>query len=249
MATATHAFTRVVPALVAVTIGSWSVTTFGATDDSPTETAPIVASLDSLARRPAVAYTAKRWLEAELVERNERGWMEVVTRLDGGKLSHTVLSEGGSSRIRSRALTSVLDKEIEASRDDEARRTALSRDNYRYRVMDAPWEVIRIELVPLRADVRLVKGTAIVDAGTGALVKVEGQLSQNPSFWVRDVHIARTYAQVAGATLPVELVSTARIRMFGQARLRIRTEYLSIEGRPVAGDAVAVNAAARRPVL
>jgi hypothetical protein len=238
-----------VPALVVVTFGTWSATILGAAADSSPETSPIAASLDSVARRPAVAYTAKRWLEAELVDSKERGWMEVVTRLDAGKLSHTILSEGGSSRIRSRALSSVLDKEIEACREDEARSSALSRDNYQYRVMDSPWDFVRIELMPRREDVRLVKGTALVDAGTGELIKVEGQLSRNPSFWVRDVHIARTYAQVAGTTLPVELVSTARIRMFGQARLRIRTEYLSIEGRPVAGTAVAINSAAKRPIL
>jgi hypothetical protein len=70
-------------------------------------------------------------------------------------------------------------------------------------------------------------------------VAVQGRLARHPSFWVRDVRIDKRYAQVAGETLPVELVSTARIRLFGEARLRIRTQYLTVNGRPVAGALVA----------
>jgi hypothetical protein len=249
MATATSSLTRVLPALFVAALAAWPVATMGAASPDAQEGSPLLASLDSLARRPHVSWTAKRWLEGELVDKHERGWMEVVTRFDRDRgVSHTVLSEGGSSRIRQRALQSVLDREIGSGRQDEARRAAFSRDNYRYRIVDSPWDDVRIELEPLREDVRLLKGAAIVDSQSGDLLKVEGQLAQNPSFWIRDVHVARTYARFGDATLPVELVSTARVRMFGEARLRIRTQYLSVDGQPVTADAVASAPAARRTV-
>jgi len=202
--------------------------------------------LDLMARQPSVSWIAQRFLEAELVEKGERGWMDVITRYDRERgLSHTVVSEGGSQRIRARALSNVLDEEVAASRTDAAKRSAFTRENYRYRLVDAPWDVARIELMPLREDARLVKGTAMVDARSGRLLKVEGQLARSPSFWVRDVQVARTYAFVGGATLPVELVSTARVRLFGAARLRISTRYLSVEGRPVGAPSALAARSAR----
>lgn len=205
-----------------------------AADGETPAASPFLASLDTLSRQTIGSWEARRMLEGELVDKHERGWMEVVTRFDRRSgISHTVLAQGGSNRIRERALQSVLEKEVGAAREEETRRAAFSRDNYRYRVLAQSWDDVRIELFPLREDVRLLKGAAVVDAQSGDLLKVEGQLAQNPSFWVRDVHVARTYARVGSATLPVELVSTARVRMFGSARLRIRTQYTSVDGHVV----------------
>jgi hypothetical protein len=227
-----------VPAMAVAALAASTAPTVRAAGDETLAASPILASLDSLSRQNIGSWTARRLLEGELVDKNERGWMEVVTQFDRQRgISHTVVAEGGSNRIRQRALASVLDKEIGASREEEARRAAFSRENYRYRVIEGVWQDVRIELLPLRQDVRLLKGAAVVDSQSGDLLRVEGQLSQNPSFWVRDVYVARTYARFGSATLPVELVSTARVRMFGAARLRIRTQYTSVDGRPVSADA------------
>ena len=227
----------VMPALAIAALVASSAPVMKAAEDETTAS-PLLATLDSLSRQKIGSWTARRLLEGELVDKNERGWMEVETRFDRQDgVSHVVVAQGGSNRIRQRALASVLDKEIGAARGDEARLAAFSRENYRYRVLDSSWADVRIELMPLREDVRLLKGAAVVDSQSGDLRKVEGQLAQNPSFWVRDVHVARTYARVGSVTLPVELVSTARVRMFGAARLRIRTQYTTIDGRPVSAEA------------
>jgi hypothetical protein len=198
------------------------------------EPGDLLAAIDKLARRPPVAYVARRWLEAELVDRGERGWMEVSSCFDPlSGLTHVVLSQGGSKRIRERALESFLEKEVEATRDEDTRRAALSSENYLYRVVDAPIARMGIELTPRRPDARLLRGVAFVNPRDGALERVEGTLARNPSFWVRDVHVARVYTRIDGATLPTEMVFTARIRMYGPARLRVRTEYSSVGGHPV----------------
>lgn len=240
------------PVLAVVALAGTTGPTLSAVEEETRDASPFLASLDSLSRQSIGSWTARRRLEGELVDKDERGWMEVVTRFDRRNgVSHAIIAEGGSNRIRQRALASVLEKEIGAARDEEARRAAFSRENYRYRLLGASWDDVRIELLPLREDVRLLKGSAVVDSQSGDLRKVEGQLARNPSFWIRDVHVARTYARVGSATLPVDLVSTARVRMFGAARLRIRTQYTSVDGRPVASQdsGLKTQASTIRPVI
>jgi hypothetical protein len=226
------------PVLAVAALAAATAPVMSAAEDETRDASPFLASLDSLSRQNIGSWTARRLLEGELVDKNERGWMEVVTTFDRQTgVSNAIIAEGGSNRIRQRALASVLEKEVGAARDEEARSAAFSRDNYRYRLLDTSWADVRIELTPLREDVRLLKGSALIDSQSGDLRKVEGQLARNPSFWIRDVHVARTYARVGSATLPVELVSTARVRMFGAARLRIRTQYTSVDGRAVSASA------------
>jgi hypothetical protein len=190
-------------------------------------------ALDESARRPAIAYVAHRFLRAELTEKNEQGWMEVLTEFVPGQgLRYSVISEGGSARIRRKALASVLDKEVEASRS-ASKASAFSTDNYRYAVSALAGTEFRIALTPLRRDPRLIDGTATLDGRTASLVRVEGQLASNPSFWVRDVRIDRRYSSVGSATLPVEISSSAHIRMFGSARFRMVFRYISVGGQPL----------------
>jgi hypothetical protein len=198
----------------------------------------ILASLDAQSRRTPTSWVAVRRLEAEIVGTGERGWMEVRTELRNGQLVHQVLAEGGSERIRKRGLASVLEKEAAACREDESRRAAFTRDNYRYAVAEEGWAGLAVTLTPLRRDPRLIDGRAIVDPETGELVEVSGRLAQHPSFWVRDVSVARRYARVAGVTLPVAFTSSARVRMVGTARLRITNQYVAVNGQPVREPAV-----------
>jgi hypothetical protein len=65
---------------------------------------------------------------------------------------------------------------------------------------------------------------------------VEGDLAKNPSFWVRDVRIARRYRNIGGVTLPIDVRSTARVRMFGAGEMHMTITYLSIDGVPVDRD-------------
>lgn len=210
------------------------------------DTERVAVSLDESARRPAVAYVAHRVLRASLVDKNEDAWMEVRTEYEPGRgLSYTVLAEGGSSRIRQRALKAVLDKEVEASRTKDSEGAAFSSANYRYESSRASGSEVAINLVPLRRDARLIDGTAVVTAGSGELKSVEGVLAKNPSFWVRDVKVNRRYERVGGASLPVEITSSAQVRMFGSAHLEMTFRYLSVGGRPVNHETAVMTTASR----
>ena len=67
----------------------------------------------------------------------------------------------------------------------------------------------------------------------GELVRVQGRLAKSPSFWVKSVDIVRSYDRIEGAVMPVALETTAQVRMFGAATLRMTYDYSEIDGRPV----------------
>ena len=126
--------------------------------------------------------------------------MEVMTEFTPERgLTYTVVAEGGSSRIRNRALRNVLDREVEASRNAEARAAAFSTENYRYQLGGVLPNAVQIGLMPRREDPRLINGLATMDQRTAELSYVEGDLAKNPSFWVRDVRIARRYSKVGSS--------------------------------------------------
>src|SRR4029453_5344220 len=186
---------------------TWLTVSAGATGGRTNGTTErLMAALDQTARRPARAYKAQRSLKAGLISKGEYGWMEGMTEFTPEHgLTYTVLSEGGSSRIRSRALRNVLDREVEASRSAEARAAAFSTDNYRYQLGGVLPNAVQIGLMPRREDPRLINGLATMNQHTAELAYVEGDLAKNPSFWVRDVRIARRYSKVGTVTLPVDI--------------------------------------------
>jgi hypothetical protein len=230
---------------------TWLTVSAGATS-GPTSgtTERLMAALDQTARRPARAYKAQRSLKAGLISKGEYGWMEVMTEFTPEHgLTYTVLSEGGSPRIRNRALRNVLDREVEASRSADARAAAFSTDNYRYQLGGVLPNAVQIGLMPRREDPRLINGLATMDQRTAELSYVEGDLAKNPSFWVRDVRIARRYSQISTVTLPVEFRSTARVRMFGPAEMHMTIAYLSIDGVPVDRAPSAADGQPALPIL
>ena len=214
---------------------TWLTGGAGATSDATSgATERLMAALDQAARRPARAYKAQRSLKAGLTSKGEYGWMDVMTEFTPERgLTYTVVSEGGSARIRSHALRNVLDREVEASRSADARAAAFSTENYRYHLGGVLPNAVQIGLMPRREDPRLINGLATMDQRTAELSYVEGDLAKNPSFWVRDVRIARRYSRIGTVTVPVDIRSTARVRMFGPAEMHMTITYLSIDGVPV----------------
>jgi hypothetical protein len=69
------------------------------------------------------------------------------------------------------------------------------------------------------------------------LLRVEGRLTKNPSFWTSLVNVVRHYAKVDGVRVPVATESIAKVKFAGQARMEVEYEYESINGRPVSAEA------------
>ena len=83
---------------------------------------------------------------------------------------------------------------------------------------------------PRRKDVSLIDGAVYITSDDSDLVRVEGQMAKNPSFWATRVDLVRHYDRVGGIRVPVRLDSTAQIRFAGESSLSMTYTYQMING-------------------
>jgi hypothetical protein len=188
--------------------------------------------IDDIEKEP-VPYQAIRRLEASSAKLDESAWMEAFTQYtrEGG-FSYRVLSEGGSERIRNRALKGVLDGERESTA--QWRKSALTRENYDFNFDSRTAEgLIKVQLNPRRRDPRLLEGAAWISPQSGELVRLEGRLSKSPSFWVRWVNVTRRYMSVRGTMMPAAMESTADVRVAGMSTFSMTYEYAVVDGQTI----------------
>ena len=183
------------------------------------------------ARQPG--YRGTRYLEAANGSRH--GWLATVTEYasDTG-FRYQITADGGSDYIRKKVLKAVLDGERAVVAAGEDTRSSLARANYTFQEKGIDDDgLARVLLSPRRKERALVAGVMLLRPDQGELVRVEGRLAKNPSFWVRNVDIVRTYERIGGVVVPVAMDSTAQIRFFGAATFRMTYVYSEINGRPV----------------
>ena len=103
-----------------------------------------------------------------------------------------------------------------------------------------------LTMTPKRKDVMLVEGRMVLNANNGDLLRVEGKLSKNPSFWTSLVNVIRHFAKLDGVRVPVSTESVAKVKFAGQSRLDVFYQYESINGRPVSVAARRASTGRRR---
>lgn len=174
-------------------------------------------------------YRAFRRLEAYNERFNASGWMEVCSELQpDGVFAFRIIDEGGSGYVRGRVLKRALEEEAEAWSSGETDRSGLTSRNYRFEPLDEDSEIVKVSLKPLRKDRMLVDGIIFLTREDADLVRLDGRLSKNPSFWTTRVEVVRTYARIAGLRLPVALESAANVRIAGRSTFRMSYEYLAV---------------------
>ena len=178
-------------------------------------------------------YRATRRLEAE--NGNRRAWLEAATAYSPSSgFTYDVTGEGGSDLIRTKVLRAVLDEERDVISRGEAARSSLARANYTFQPAGIDDEgLANILLSPRRKERVLVSGRIFLQPDDGSLVRLRGQLARNPSFWIRDVEIQRSYERISGVVVPVLLTASAQVRVFGPASLRMTYTYTEIDGHPI----------------
>ena len=157
-----------------------------------------------------------------------------------------ILSETGSKLLIERVLKKLLQSETEALSEENWRRTALNRDNYKFAQVGyestatAALYVFSVE--PRIKDKFLYRGRIWVDASDFAVVRLEGEPAKNPSFWTKDSKIEQTYAKVNDFWLPILNRSTSDIRLGGRADLTIEyTDYHTTAAPPMKDNKFAGN--------
>ena len=178
-------------------------------------------------------YRAIRRLEVENGSR--KAWLEATTDYSpGAGFRYEITGEGGSGYMRSKVLRAVLEGEQDVIANGETARSSLALSNYRFQAHGIDDDgLANVLLSPRRKERVLVAGMMALDATDGALVRLQGRLAKNPSFWVRNVDIVRNYQRINGSVVPVSLETTAQVRLLGEATLRMTYAYSEIDGRPI----------------
>lgn len=207
------------------------------------------ATLDrspAVREEPLTQYRAYRRLHARSERHDQEGWLEAWTELDERGFRFEIVSERGSEQVRNRVLKTVLRREQELIAAGDSARGALTTANYDFGDEIDEDGMKYVSLKPKRKDTLLVDGRMVLSPDGRELLRVEGRLAKNPSFWTSLVNIIRHYARLDGVRVPIATESIAKVKLVGMSRMEVRYQYESINGRPVSRAARQLMASAAR---
>ena len=221
------------PRSAAVLLGLIALTALATAEPAspPATIEPVLHRFLARADEPLVQYRGTRRLEGRNERLNLDGWMEVATELGADGFHYRVLSEGGSEMIRRRVFRSMLDNEERVFAAGDAERSSFTATNYE--LTPAATEeagLVKLLAHPRRRDVTLIEGAVFVTDSDADLVRVEGRLAKNPSFWTKRVEVVKQYGRIGGHRVPVRVDSTAQMRLAGTSTLTMTYDYEMING-------------------
>jgi len=183
------------------------------------------------------AYRAFRRLEGGIANSSDkRGWLEAWTEFQPGRgFKYEIVREGGSDYVRNKVLRNMLTTENELLSSGRRLRASFESKNYTFEDGGTVDGLQRILLKPAKKSEGIVNGSVLIEPDSGLITRLQGRLVKSPSFWVRDVDVTWKFMHVNGRVLPIEMISNGRVRMFGRSDFRMVYDYVSIDGRPVAG--------------
>lgn len=188
----------------------------------------------ALPNQPLQQYRAFRRMYAQSEKFNQEAWVEAWTELDERGFRYQIVSERGSDYAKNKVLKAVLKREQELVAEGHAERSTLCAANYEFTDAAGGADGLRYVLLkPKRKDVLLVDGRMVLNEDATDLLRVEGRLSKNPSFWTNSVNVIRHYGRLDGVRVPIATESIARVKFAGLSRLEVQYEYETINGRPV----------------
>lgn len=115
----------------------------------------------------------------------------------------------------------ILDHEVDAARD--SRTLAVNEQNYRFdydgeeTVASVP--CYRLTIAPKHERKDLLNATIWVDKDSYRIVRMEGDPSKSPSFWVKDVHVVLNFGEVSGMWMQTEIQALAHLRFGGEYKI------------------------------
>ncbi len=197
---------------------------------------PALTKFLARADEPLTEYRAIRHLEARNERFNMAAELDASTELlPNGQFTYSVLRETGSDYIRTKVLHALLDNEIELAKSGDPSKYALTASNYEVLAGEVVDDgTVKLLAKPRRRDLGLIEGAVFVTSDDADMVRVEGRLVKNPSFWTTRVDVVRQYGRVAGIRVPVRLDTTAHVRFAGLSTMSMTYDYQSINGKNVA---------------
>ena len=216
-------------------VAAFTLAAAAATASAPSAITPaprLAPGLTAPSDVPLQQYRAMRRMHALSEKFDHEGWMDAWTELDAGGFRYQIVAERGSDTVRNKVLRTLLKREQELIANGDFGRGELTPENYTFGPETAGHGERYVTLKPKRKDVMLIDGRMVMNA-EGDLLRVEGLLSKNPSFWTSSVNVVRHYARVDGVRVPIAIESIAKVKLAGLSRLNVRYEYDTINGRQV----------------
>jgi len=185
-------------------------------------------------RPELTSYAARRLLTASTWGGRMQARLEAWTYLDpDGTFRFDIIREEGSELLRHRVLVAALETERRSRQQQEMDQAALTRANYHFEVAEPAADgLVAIRLLPRRRSPMLLDGSVLARRDSGDLVRIEGRLSDPPSWWTRRVDIVRRYTRIRGVRVPIEMTSSAAVRIAGAASFSMTYHYTMINGQP-----------------
>jgi hypothetical protein len=185
--------------------------------------------------QPLVSYRAFRHLSATTRGGRMSASIDAWTTLDPVHgFTYEITSMEGSALIQKKVLIAALEAEQKAVESANKSQSALTPANYEFLdVSPLDAHLVKVDVRPRRKHVMLVNGAIVIESDSADLVRVEGELSQRPSFWTRRVHVVREYNRVGGIHVPVSMKSTADVLIVGSSSFSMTYRYSEINGKHV----------------
>jgi hypothetical protein len=151
----------------------------------------------------------------------------------------TIRSSTGSKLVIDRVFKRLLKAEEDALSKDEQRRAALNCENYKFTLVgyDSATAMYVLIVDPRTAGKYLYHGRVWVDAHDFAVVRLEAEPAQSPSFWTKKSEIEQSYVKVDDFWLPERNHSISSIRLGGRAELTIEYKDYQITAADLVGSA------------
>lgn len=126
--------------------------------------------------------------------------------------------ESSSGGMEEKVLRDILNRETEPLKD--AQNKEISPANYNFQLvgvqmLDAQ-RCYLLALNPRREEKDLIRGKIWVDAASYNIVRIEGSPAKTPSWWIRDLYILMSFAEVDGMWLRTFTHAVANVRFKGR---------------------------------
>ena len=157
-----------------------------------------------------------------------------------------IVSSSGSKFLLDRVFKRMIESEREAAKDQD--HNALSESNYSFEIKGidhtAEGDHYVLAVTPRTKNKFLYRGTIWVDATDFAVVRIEAEPAQNPSFFIKHTEVKHRYQKVGDFWLPAENHTLSYLRFGGHAELSIEYQTYKI----TAADPVpSMHTAERQP--
>lgn len=172
-------------------------------------------------------------MEASLPKLNKTGKLHAwryVTRL--GAITYRALTIQGDNTVKKDVIARYLQAEKEAG---EKQGLGITRENYKFEYRgEYPWGDGKLHLFyvePRRKQVGLFEGWVWIDDASGLPVREQGELSKNPSVFLKKVAFVRDYIHQDGVAIPVSIDSLIQTRIIGSAEVKVRYRNITKQAR------------------